>query len=192
MYWLDVVSYRSDVPPVAYVSRLSTLPLEQLTCHLIGAVEPAFIVLVTPPPSTGGRKPPIEKPTVTLKLPVLVLPAASVAVQVTVVVPGANVLPEAGVQLGTPGPSTTSLDSAEYVTLAPAAEVAYAKLSAGSCNVGAVVSTTLTVKLPLVWLPRESYAVQCTVVVASGYSAPDAESQLTVTSPSTRSVAVAS
>src|SRR6266498_4185321 len=103
MYWLDVVSYRSDVPPVAYVSRLSTMPPEQLT---------------TP---------------------------AAVAVQVTVVVPGANVRPEAGVQLGTPGPSTTSLDSAEYVTLAPAAEVAYAELSAGSCNVGAVVSTTLTV-----------------------------------------------
>jgi hypothetical protein len=38
--------------------------------------------------------------TVTVNTPLALLPAASVAVQVTLVVPGAKVLPETGVQLG--------------------------------------------------------------------------------------------
>jgi hypothetical protein len=46
--------------------------------------------------------------TVTLKVPLALLPAASVALQLTTVVPSANTAPEAGEQEGTIGPSTAS------------------------------------------------------------------------------------
>jgi hypothetical protein len=45
--------------------------------------------------TTGG----VVSTTVALKLPEAMLPAASVAAQVTVVAPGANVLPEGGVHV---------------------------------------------------------------------------------------------
>ena len=51
----------------------------------------------------------VVSPTVTLKLAVAVLPAASVAVQVTVVVPSANVDPLGGLQVGMIDPFTTSV-----------------------------------------------------------------------------------
>ena len=51
--------------------------------------------------------------TVTVKLFWPVLPCESVAVQVTVVGPSGNVLPEAGAQLGTIGPSRSSFALAE-------------------------------------------------------------------------------
>jgi hypothetical protein len=47
--------------------------------------------------------------TVTVKLLLVVLPALSVAVQVTVVLPRAKVAPEAGEQLGVTAPSTKSV-----------------------------------------------------------------------------------
>jgi hypothetical protein len=51
--------------------------------------------------------------TVTEKLPLAEFECASVAVQVTVVVPTGNVLPEAGLQLGVIAPSRLSLALAE-------------------------------------------------------------------------------
>lgn len=51
--------------------------------------------------------------TVTVKLPVALFPALSVAVQVTVVVPSGKVEPEAGVQLTGTVPSTASVADAE-------------------------------------------------------------------------------
>ena len=63
--------------------------------------------------STGWEKPrTVSWPTVTVKLPFAVLPAASVAVQVTVVVAIANVAPEAGEHEGVTVPSTMSLADA--------------------------------------------------------------------------------
>jgi hypothetical protein len=53
-----------------------------------------------------------------------VLPAASVAEHVTVVVPTTNVLPEAGVQVGVMGVVTASVAVEVNVTTAPAALVA--------------------------------------------------------------------
>ena len=41
-------------------------------------------------------------------------------------------------------------------------------------TVGGVVSDTVTVKLPVAWLPAGSTALQLTVVVASGNADPDA------------------
>jgi hypothetical protein len=56
---------------------------------------------------TGGGA--VVSTTVTLKVPLAVLPAASVALQLTTVVPKAKRLPEAGAHDGVIGPSTASL-----------------------------------------------------------------------------------
>jgi hypothetical protein len=58
-------------------------------------------------------------------------------------------------------------------------------------TVGAVVSLTVTVKLPFAVLPDESVAEQLTVVVPRGKVEPEAGVHVTVTAPSTSSVAVA-
>ena len=127
--------------------------------------------------------------TVTVKLPLAVLLWASVAEQFTVVVPRANVLPEAGEQLTATGPSTRSLADAEYETAAPDGPVASAVIFAGSVRVGGVVSRTVTVKLPLAVLLWASVAEQFTVVVPRANVLPEAGEQLTATGPSTRSLA---
>ncbi len=64
--------------------------------------------------------------TVTVKVADPVLPAVSVAEQVTVVVPSGKVLPDAGVQTGVIEPSTVSVAVAVNVTTAPAELVASA------------------------------------------------------------------
>src|SRR5260370_15538104 len=61
----------------------------------------------------------------------------------------------------------------------------------GSCKVGGVVSTTVTVKLPVDVLPTLSVAEQVTVVVPSGKIEPEGGEQVTGSVPSTTSVAVA-
>jgi len=77
---------------------------------------------------------------VTLKLPLVVLPALSVAEQSTLVVPSGNVLPEAGVQDTVTEPSTMSVAEAEKETTAPDGPVASAVISPGRVRIGAVVS----------------------------------------------------
>lgn len=101
------------------------------------------------------------------------LPAASLAVHVTAVVPNEKVEPEAGVHVGAMAPSTMSEADAENVTTAPADEVAPAVISLGTLSIGGVAST---VKLPVtvfefggmalsfattwtVWLPSGNMAV---------------------------------
>jgi hypothetical protein len=125
--------------------------------------------------------------TVMVKLPEAVLPAASVAEQLTVVVPGANVLPEAGEQLTATEPSTRSEADAEYVTTAPEIPVAAVVMLAGRVSVGGVVSSTVTSKLPLALLPAASVAEQFTVVVPSANVLPDAGTHVGVIAPSTMS-----
>ena len=124
-----------------------------------------------------------------MKLPDAVLPAASVAEQLTVVVPGAKVDPEAGVHVTATEPSTISLAVALKVTTAPAAEVAETVILAGNDSVGGVVSTTVTLKLALPVLPAASVAEQLTVVVPNAKVEPDAGKQLGVIVPSTLSLA---
>ena len=82
----------------------------------------------------------VKSPTVTLKVVVAMLPQASVAVHVTVVMPGGNNEPDAGVHVGVMGPSTVSEADAENVTEAPDGPVASAVMSAGTVTVGGVVS----------------------------------------------------
>ena len=85
--------------------------------------------------------------TVTVKLPLPVFRCLSVAEQLTVVCPIGNNDPEAGKQVTATDPSTRSFAEVEKLTVAPAALVAATVILAGSDKIGAVVSTTVTVKL---------------------------------------------
>jgi hypothetical protein len=68
-----------------------------------------------------------------------VLPSWSVAEQVTLVDPIANVEPEAGVQVGVREPSRRSVAETENVTAAPFFEVAFTVMSAGTVTTGAIL-----------------------------------------------------
>jgi hypothetical protein len=112
--------------------------------------------------------------TVTVKLLDPVLPAVSCAVQVTVVVPIAKVLPEDGEQLVATLPSTSSLAEAENVADAPLAPVASFVIGAGTVTTGETPSVTVTLKESLAEFPESSVAVQVTVVWPTGKVLPDA------------------
>jgi len=129
--------------------------------------------------------------TVTVKLVLPVFPAASVAEQVTGVAPGAKIDPLAGVQTGRSDPSTASLALAIQLTATPAASVASAARLPGPVTTGAVVSTTVTVKLALPRLPWASVAEQLTTVGPSGNVEPLAGAHTGAIGPSRLSVAVA-
>jgi hypothetical protein len=81
--------------------------------------------------------------TVTLNELCDALPNLSVAVQVTVVTPSANVLPDAGLQETAAVPPTASVAvGAAYVTVAPAGDVAAAvELDGVPLMVGGVATT---------------------------------------------------
>lgn len=129
--------------------------------------------------------------TVTMKLPFVVLLCKSVAEQLTVVIPMANIVPDAGAQIAATDPSTISDEVAENVAIAPRAPVASRLMFAGRVRTGAVVSVTVIVKLSLAVLLRESVAEQFTEVKPTGNVLPEAGEQVTATAPSTRSVDVA-
>src|SRR5437773_3200319 len=129
--------------------------------------------------------------TVTANEQVLVLCAASKAVHVTVVLPSAKVLPLAGEQVTLSLPSTMSLAVAVKVTVAPAALVASAVIGAGQLTVGAVVSRTVTANEQVLVLCATSKTVQVTVVLPRAKVLPLAGEQVTLSAPSTMSLAVA-
>jgi hypothetical protein len=78
--------------------------------------------------------------TVTVNDAVPVLPAASVAEQLTVVVVIGKVEPEAGVHVAGTVPSTLSVAVTVKVTILPADEVASAVIGDGTVRTGGVVS----------------------------------------------------
>jgi hypothetical protein len=129
--------------------------------------------------------------TVTVK-PQLVdwLPEASVAVQVTAVVPTGNAVPDAGVQeVVTPG--QLSLAVGEKVTMAEQTPTpAIVEMLDGQAMVGFSLSLTVTLNEQLAVLPLVSVAVQLTGVVPFGKEEPDDGVQATVT-PGQLSFAVA-
>src|SRR5437867_2392890 len=91
------------------------------------------------------------------------LPTASVAVQVTVVVPNRKVEPDAGEQVEGRDPLTMSVAVAEKVAKAPLGPVASRVVhSPDIMTSGGVVSTTITMKLALALLFEESVAVHMT------------------------------
>ena len=125
--------------------------------------------------------------TVTVKVQALVLALASVAVQVTVVVPSGNIEPLAGLQLMLE-PEQLSLAVATKVTCAwqspltlSAPVLVVVVMLAGQVAVGGWLSFTVTVKLHVAVWPEVSVAVQSTVVVPLAKVEPLAGVQLVVT-----------
>ena len=119
--------------------------------------------------------------TVTVKLQVAVLPAASVAVLVTVVVPTAKLLPLAGA-LATVTPGQLSVALTVKVTLllhTPGA--AFTARFAGQLICGSSLSVTVTVKLQVEVLPCASVAVLVTEVVPTAKLLPLAGALATLT-----------
>jgi|SRR2546425_10262059 len=107
---------------------------------------------------TGG----VVSRTVTVEDPEPIFPAASVAVQTTVLVPKGKVEPESG-QVASRDPLTISVADAEKVATAPLGPVASRVVgNPDTVTTGAVVSTTVTMKLALARSPEESVAVQMT------------------------------
>src|SRR6266850_718274 len=88
---------------------------------------------------------PVVSDTVTVNDAVLWLPCASVAVQLTVVGPNANVDPLAGAHVVATAPSSVSVADAVNVKAAPAALVASTVAFACTVTAGPVVSITVTV-----------------------------------------------
>jgi hypothetical protein len=127
--------------------------------------------------------------TVTVKVLVPVFPWLSVARHVTVVVVAGNVEPLGGVQVTARGPSMLSVAVDENVNGAPVVPVASTVAFAGTVTIGAVVSTTVTVKVFDEMFERLSAALQVTVVAPNGNVDPLAGVQLTATLPLTLSVA---
>ena len=110
----------------------------------------------------------------------VVLPVKSVPAQWTVVVPSANVEPEAGVQPNEGAGSTRSDADAVQETAAPDALVASAVMSSGSVRLGPAESLTVTTNEPVVVRPAESVTEQATVVWPSENVVPDAGVQVGV------------
>src|SRR5712664_870666 len=109
---------------------------------------------------------------VTWKVLLALLPAASVAVQVTVEVPIAKVLPDGGVQAtDTPGQLSVTAGRG-YVTTAPAGLVAFTVTLGGVERRGAVVSFTVTVCMAEVMRPTESVAVYFNVAATTEKTLP--------------------
>ena len=134
----------------------------------------------------------------TVKLPELLFPAGSDAVQLTVVVPIGNVLPEGGmhVTVNADWASSGSVAETVTVTVAPEGDVAVVVMFAGNVSVGEVVSggggVTVTLKLPDVLFPAGSEAVHRTLVVPTGKVLPEAgvHARFNVEGASSGSVAV--
>ena len=120
--------------------------------------------------------------TVTVKVEVVLLPEASVAVTVTVVVPTGNVLPEAGSATTVTEPELSVAVGRVNVTAAPQVPASIVADTAGaSATTGASTSVTVTVKVEDELLPEASVAVQVTVLTPMAKSLPEAGVQTTVT-----------
>src|SRR5712691_8634309 len=113
--------------------------------------------------------------------PPLLLPAASVAVHETLVVPIENVPPLAAEQTIVTSASTASVAVAANVAGAPAALSASSVWLPGTFSTGAVVSWTVIVNDPVLRLPASSVAVQLTGVTPSGNVLPLAGEQTIAT-----------
>src|SRR5712691_1165170 len=162
-------------------STMSVAPTENGTVAPPGPVASEMMSAGTV--SAGG----VVSMTRTVKDATPVLPWASVATHVTVVVPNPNVEPEAGVQTGVSLPSTRSSAVTTKIPRAPVEPVASRLMPVGDVIVGGVVSTTMTSKDLDAKLPWESFAVHITVVAPSGNMELEVGVHWAATGPSTRS-----
>lgn len=118
--------------------------------------------------------------TVIVKLQLFVFPAASVAVQFTVVIPFGKNEPETGLHT-TVTPGQLSAVVTKKLTVAPHwPERLFVMMPEGQRMVGRSVSFMVTIKLQLVVRPALSVAVQFTVVDPFGKVEPDGGLQTTV------------
>src|SRR5438552_579158 len=106
--------------------------------------------------------------TCTVKAQVEWFPAASSAVQATIVSPRAKVLPLAGL-LVTPASEQLSDAAGAKLTTAPEREVASVTMLPGQVMTGGVASNTVTVATQLSNAPSLSVTVNVTLVSPSGY-----------------------
>jgi hypothetical protein len=150
--------------------------------------EPVASAVIGPGTVTTGF---VVSPTVTVNEAEPVLPAPSMAVQVTVVAPMANVEPDAGAHVAARLPETVSAADVEKETVAPAGPAASAMTGAGMVTAGGVVSPTVTVNELVPVFPAASAAVQVTLVVPRGNTDPEAGRQAAARLPATASVAPA-
>jgi pheromone shutdown protein TraB len=100
---------------------------------------------------------------VTVKEQAAVLPATSVAVALTVVVPTANVLPLAGL-LTTLEEQLSVVVTVNETGALQAFKVLFTLILAGQAIVGFVLSTTVTVDVHVLWLLFTSRTVRVTVL----------------------------
>ena len=106
---------------------------------------------------------------VTVKLQALVLPAVSIAVQITVVTPFGNAKPEVGTHVGRLTPGALSVAVTVKVTTAVQRRKSVAlTILVGQCMTGGSQSWTVIEKLQTDLLPEASSAVQFTGVVPLG------------------------
>lgn len=118
--------------------------------------------------STTGSVTVIVSVAVPVRLP------ESVAVQVTVVAPIVNRVPEAGAQTTGSLPSVASLADAVNVTVAPVSSVAATVWSPDVVITGGDASTSVTLNVPLPVAPKvESVPVHVTVVGPGAKVEPD-------------------
>ena len=136
--------------------------------------------------SAGG----VVSTTPTSKVAAPVLPAASVAVQVTTVLPSEKMDPDVGEHETATDPSTISKADEENATTAPVGPVASTENEEGTVTIGGVVSTTVTRNAPVAALPAASETEQLTVVMPKGKIDPEAGAQVGTSPPSTRSEAL--
>ena len=102
----------------------------------------------------------VESTTVTSKVSEIELPAASVAVHVTLVVPTGNVEPDAGTQATVGNTPELSLAvTTKVTTTVPSGRASLTISTSGPSKLGGCVSTTLTVRIAVVELPAASTAV---------------------------------
>jgi hypothetical protein len=122
---VTVVVPIGKVDPEAGVQTTGTDPsIASRADALKVAIAPAVLVAARVSFAGRVRTGAVLSPTVIVKLPEAAFPAASVAVQLTVVVPIGKVDPEAGVQTTATGPSIASRADALKVAIVPAVLVA--------------------------------------------------------------------
>src|SRR5688572_7854730 len=126
---------------------------------------------------------------VTVKIPVVVLPSASVAMFVTVVTPSGKVEPDGGVltTVGTEQLSVAVTTKLTTALLCPGGTTS--EMFAGRLRTGFWVSTMVTRNEFVVRLPAISVAMQTTVVVPFGKTEPEGGVHTTV-APGTLSFTV--
>jgi len=181
---------RGNVEPDAGVHETGTVPstmsvADALKETALPAGETASTTTSAGTVRLGG----VLSTTVIVKDAEPVFPWASVATQVTVVVPNPNVEPDAGAHETPTEPSTMSVAVDTNVAIAPLGPVASIIRFGGTVTTGGVVSTTRIVNVAEPVLPCASVAEHPTVVTPSGNVDPEEGAHVGVREPSTRSEA---